>query len=245
MDSIAAELEIWLRQNRTASIKPGRPAVTLSYAQSLDGSLAFGRGQPAGLSGPDSMRLTHRLRALHDAILVGIGTVLSDDPQLNVRLVDGSNPRPVVLDSRLRIPSGSRLLNRETDLPWIAAGRSANPERAAVLERKGAKVIRLESDPAGGLCLDDLLGKLYEMGVRSLMVEGGAQVITSFLAGRLADLAVVTVAPVFLGGLRVVDQPLGMKQAGRSWSVPSLTEPVYQQAGRDWIVWGKIGEQSS
>jgi 3,4-dihydroxy 2-butanone 4-phosphate synthase/GTP cyclohydrolase II len=80
----------------------GRPFVTLAYAQSLDGSLAARRGEPLSLSGLESQKLTHRLRASHSAILVGISTLLADDPQLNVRLVEGENPQPVVLDSRLR-----------------------------------------------------------------------------------------------------------------------------------------------
>jgi 3,4-dihydroxy 2-butanone 4-phosphate synthase/GTP cyclohydrolase II len=235
-------LEGWLEEMREQAARPGRPLVTLSYAQSLDGCLAFGRGQPAGLSGAPSMRMTHRLRSLHDTILVGIGTVLSDDPQLNVRLVEGKNPQPVVIDSRLRFPLTARLLKREKDLPWIAAGRGADANRIATLERQGARVIPVDLDPTGGVLLDDLLVQLYAMGTRSLMVEGGARVITSFLAARLADLAVVTIAPVYLGGLHVVDKPLGTRQSG-PWRVPVLAEPCYQQAGRDMVVWGRVQEQ--
>jgi riboflavin-specific deaminase-like protein len=83
----------------------GRPFVTLSYAQSLDGSIADRPGRPLALSGEASMALTHSLRASHEAILVGIGTVLADNPSLNVRLVAGKNPQPIVVDSRLRFPS--------------------------------------------------------------------------------------------------------------------------------------------
>src|SRR5512133_2370683 len=90
--------------------REGRPLVTLSYAQSLDGSLAAQRGTPLALSGPQSMELTHRLRAAQDAILVGIGTVLSDNPRLTVRLVEGSQPQPVILDSHLRFPLNANLL---------------------------------------------------------------------------------------------------------------------------------------
>ena len=91
--------------------RPGRPFVTLSYAQSLDGSIAARRGATTPISGPDALRLTHQLRAHHDAILVGIGTVLADDPQLTVRLVAGPNPQPVIVDSRLRLPLTARLLS--------------------------------------------------------------------------------------------------------------------------------------
>ncbi|HEX9595492.1 MAG TPA: RibD family protein, partial [Anaerolineales bacterium] len=97
-------LDEWLAASLNQAGDLDRPTVTLSYAQSLDGSIALHRGEPLTLSGPESMAMTHRLRAAHDAILVGIGTVISDDPQLNVRLVEGRNPQVVVLDSRLRLP---------------------------------------------------------------------------------------------------------------------------------------------
>ena len=90
--------------------RTGRPLVTLSYAQSLDGCIAAGPGQRLSLSGPEALMLTHELRAAHAAILVGIGTVLADDPRLTVRLVPGSHPQPVVVDSRLRIPDDCYLL---------------------------------------------------------------------------------------------------------------------------------------
>src|SRR4051794_24685033 len=90
-----------------------RPIVTLAYAQSLDGSIATAARRPLALSSQPALKLTHQLRAEHDAILVGIGTVLADDPLLTVRLVNGPNPVPVVLDSRLRLPSTARLLGHE------------------------------------------------------------------------------------------------------------------------------------
>ena len=99
--------------------RTGRPLVTLSYAQSLDGSIADRPGRPLALSGPQAMALTHGLRAAHEAILVGIGTVLADNPRLNVRLVTGPDPQPVVVDSRLRFPPYANLLSngRSPGLP--------------------------------------------------------------------------------------------------------------------------------
>ena len=102
-------LASWLEESSARLFAERRPLVTLSYAQSLDGSIARERGKPLALSGPESMRLTHQLRAAHDAILVGIGTVLADDPQLTVRLVEGKSPIPVILDSRLAISPTARL----------------------------------------------------------------------------------------------------------------------------------------
>ena len=97
--------------------RTGRPFVTLTYAQSLDGSIAADPGQPLSLSGPQSLLLTHYLRAAHDAILVGIGTVLADNPLLNVRLVEGKNPQPVIVDSQLRFPLDANLLRRHPPGP--------------------------------------------------------------------------------------------------------------------------------
>ncbi|KAJ0388844.1 hypothetical protein ATCC90586_010655 [Pythium insidiosum] len=122
------------------------PMVTLTYAQSLDGSIAAQRGTPTLLSGPASMTMTHRLRTLHDGILVGIGTILADNPSLNTRLVDGPSPQPVVLDSALRCPLDIKLFTLPTCRPpillYIANDNDddlANRRRA--LEAAGATVI--------------------------------------------------------------------------------------------------------
>ncbi len=182
----------------------GRPVVTLSYAQSLDGSIAARRGFPLALSGPESLTLTHRLRSLHDAILVGIGTVLADDPRLTVRLVEGSDPQPVVVDSQLRLPLESRLMQNQRP-PWVATREPVNGEKRAILETAGASLLCCPADPSGRVNLPALLKILYQRGIHSLMVEGGSAIITAFLSQNLVDYLVLTVAPVFVGGLPVVD----------------------------------------
>ena len=118
--------------------RTGRPFVTLSYAQSLDGCISARPGVALALSGRQSLKLTHKLRAEHDAILVGIGTVLSDNPRLNVRLVDGDNPRPIVVDSRLRLPLDCNLLTQESGRPWIATIEKPDKKRSIALEAAGA-----------------------------------------------------------------------------------------------------------
>ncbi len=213
--------------------RTGRPLVTLSYAQSLDGCLSARRGEPFALSGPESLALTHQLRAAHAGILVGIGTLLADDPRLNVRLTPGADPQPVVLDSRLRFPPGARLLAAAERRPWIAT--TASGERAAALEGAGARLLAFPPDGQGRVPLPTLLERLAALGLDSLMVEGGAQVLTSFLSQGLADLAVVTVAPLWLGGLRSVEAPLapgGLR----------LEQTGSEQLGEDIIVWGRISK---
>jgi riboflavin-specific deaminase-like protein len=154
----------------------GRPLVTLSYAQSLDGSLTLSRGAPLAISSPETQRLTHQLRAMHDAILVGIGTVLADDPRLTVRLVEGADPQPVVLDSRLRMPLSARLLSGRRK-PWIACLPDTDKIQQQQLEMLGAQVLPLPAG-VGGVSLPDLLRVFAQRGVVTRLVGCGAQVVT-------------------------------------------------------------------
>ena len=210
---------------------PDRPFVSLSYAQSLDGSLAARPGVPLLLSGPESSALTHRLRAAHDAVLVGIGTVLADDPRLTVRGVPGESPQPVVLDSRLRFPLDRRLLAHPHP-PWVAA-HTPDDGKAENLRRKGAQVLRLPSE-AGLVDLKALLQELKTRGISRLMVEGGARVIRSFLAARCVDWVLLTIAPTFIGGLRALSFEAGDGPG------PVLRRPQWQALGPDGIVWGEL-----
>ena len=216
-------------------LSPARPHITLSYAQSLDGSIAARRGEQTLISGPEAGRLTHRLRAAHDAILVGIGTVIADDPQLTVRLVRGPDPQPVIVDSRLRFPAWARLLKGERR-PWIATTEAADPGRAAALEAAGARIIRLPADPGGMVSLPALLAFLHHAHIRSLMVEGGATVISNFLAAHLADRLVLTIAPLMLGGLNAVAD-LGRLNGQ---AMPHLVRPRYQALGKDVVLFGEL-----
>lgn len=224
-----------LSQAQAGPRQGGRPYVTLSYAQSLDGSIAARPGHPLSLSCPESRVMTHALRAAHDAILVGIGTVLADDPSLTVRLVPGKNPQPVILDSRLRFPLYAKLLHQNGLPPWIITGDAASPDRQAALERAGARVFRLPTGPHRLIDLRALLNLLGEKGITRLMVEGGAQIITNFLASRLVDQILVTIAPVVVGGLRVVDS-LGLFN---SHPLPRLHRLTYRQVGVDLVIRGE------
>ncbi len=217
-----------------------RPYVTLTFAQSLDGSLATRRGEPLAISGPEALRMTHQLRAGHDALLVGIGTVLADDPQLTVRLVAGENPQPVVLDTRLRFPVQARLMGNVRK-PWIVTakenltGFNASAERRKVLESQGAKVFPVPANPDGRVNLPMMLTTLYASGIKKLMVEGGAQVIGAFLRERLVDEVILTISPIFVGGLHAVETLLS-----NGTHFPRLSSVTIEPCGSDWIVRGKI-----
>jgi 3,4-dihydroxy 2-butanone 4-phosphate synthase/GTP cyclohydrolase II len=204
-----------------------RPLVTLSYAQSLDGSLTEAPGRPLALSSPEATVFTHQLRAAHGAILVGIGTVLADNPRLTARRASGPHPRPVVLDSRLRFPLDADLLQHPKGV-WIAATSQADPEKQAALESAGARVVRLPAADDRRVSLPALLEFLADEDIRRLMVEGGSAVITSFLAAWLVDRIAITIAPRLVGGLRAVDALGG---------VPcELRNVQYQTLGPDMIV---------
>jgi 3,4-dihydroxy 2-butanone 4-phosphate synthase/GTP cyclohydrolase II len=225
-----------LADARTGSQIEERPLVTLSYAQSLDGSIAARRGSPLSLSSPEAMALTHRLRAAHETILVGIGTVLADNPRLTVRLVEGRSPQPIILDSHLRLPLQANLLHNPDRAPWIATTEEAAPERELALEAHGAKIIRFPPNSQGCVPLPALLAHLADQGVKNLMVEGGASVITNFLSQRLVDILFLTIAPVLVGGLRApennIEPPLRLLDFG------------FKSAGDDLLIWGKPSQPS-
>ena len=199
------------------------PVVTLSWAQSSTGAIAAPDGEQVILSGPESLVLTHQLRALHDAILVGVQTVLTDDPLLSVRLASGPQPRPIVLDSHLRTPMTARLLDRSDIKPWIFC--SDAPEgKADGIARLGATVIRI-GRRADGLDLREVLQKLHERGIASLMVEGGARVLRAFLHSGLATQVIVTVNP---GRMKGVAGP----------GIPRFRTHQAERFGEDTVTWG-------
>ncbi|KAJ1619069.1 dihydrofolate reductase-like domain-containing protein [Pavlovales sp. CCMP2436] len=252
-----------------------RPAVTVCYAQSIDGCIAAARGVPTRLSGPESMVLTHELRARHDAILVGVGTVLADDPSLSTRLVAGPSPRPIVLDSRLRTPVSARLFRAlEGGAPRrpiiICDTDDASPEfaaRARALGEAGASVVRVRrvrsaSPGFAGASpgfeaaqrVRSFLAALTNEAplVRAVMVEGGAEVIRSFLAAGVVDALCITTAPLLLaGGPRFGDSGgHGGSRGGEGDErvLPSRIElgcVAYEQLGEDVVLFATVETRAS
>lgn len=230
----------WPRQAEEFLAHHHRPLVTVSYAQSVDGSIATRNRQQICLSSPQSMILTHRIRAACDAIVIGINTLLVDDPLLTVRLVEGTNPQPIVLDSSLRIPLQAKLLDRSDHRIWLACTDRSDHGRASAVEGRGAELLRCHRDRRDRVDLPNLLALLGERGIRSIMVEGGGQVITSFLKARLVDQMIITIAPRLVGGLPVLDRP-----AEGNGSLLHLDSVTYQGCGPDIVLWAQPRWQDS
>ncbi len=177
-----------------------RPTVTVSYAQTLDGRLATAGGSSQWISSSESLHFAHTLRAKHEAIMVGAGTACRDDPRLTVRLVPGKNPLRVVVDSTLRTPlTAAVLANGAAAGTVVAVTERASADRCAEASQLGATVLRLPAEAEGRVDLKALLSELYAWGVRSVLVEGGAALITSLLCDRLVDRLAVCIAPKILG----------------------------------------------
>jgi GTP cyclohydrolase II len=212
-----------------------RPYVVLKYAQTLDGRIATGGGDSKWISGPEERRVSHALRAACDAVLVGAGTVVADDPLLTVRMVPGASPIRVVLDSRLRVPAGARVLGPDA-ATIVLTGERSDPDRRAALRRQGVRVEAVRETP-DGIDLADGLARLLALGIRSVLVEGGAHVITSVLRGRMADRMVVAVAPLLLGDGTEAVGDLGATQVADGLR---LLDRTVHHVGADLLVAGNL-----
>lgn len=215
-----------------------QPRVTLSFAQTLDGRVAAVDGSSQWISGPESLRFCHRLRAAHDAIMVGIGTVLRDDPRLTVRLVEGRDPLRVIVDSTLRIPLSAAVIRDGAARGTVLACTAAAPaERRAALQELGVTILTLPATSTGRVDLAALLATLGEHSIASLMVEGGARLLTSLLRARLADAVAITIAPLILGAGPAAIGDLGITALGQAIRLANATWTRY---GTDVVVEGDI-----
>jgi diaminohydroxyphosphoribosylaminopyrimidine deaminase/5-amino-6-(5-phosphoribosylamino)uracil reductase len=198
-------------------IRTGLPYVTLKFAQTLDGRIAAASGHSRWISSPSSLRFAHRLRAIHDAILVGAGTILADNPELTCRLVRGRDPLRIVVDSHLRL-SPDAVVFSDGKRTLAAATRHVPAEKRRLLEKKGIEVLEVGRNSEGRVDLRELMMLLGKREISSLLVEGGAAVATSFLKENLADRLIVILAPKIVGvgidavgdlGIRRIDNALG------------------------------------
>jgi diaminohydroxyphosphoribosylaminopyrimidine deaminase/5-amino-6-(5-phosphoribosylamino)uracil reductase len=232
-----ALLEPW-----TMFITQGLPYVSLKLALSLDGRIATRTGASKWVTGPEARAKVQELRALSDAVAVGIGTALADDPMLTVRDPDftGTAPRRVIFDSQLRLPLESRLVASASEYPLIVLTTLEAPEdREAALAAHGAEVLRVAATAEGRVDVDSGLRQLAAMGVVSLLVEGGAELAGSVLASRLVQRLHAFVAPILLGPR---GRPGAVDWAGPDTpqEAPRIVDPTWELVGRDAYVSGPM-----
>ena len=211
-------------ESRTSPVSTNRPFVTVSYAQTLDGRLATTTGSSQWISGSESLRFAHELRASHDAILVGVGTVCQDNPRLTVRLVPGRDPLRVVADCTLRTPLTAAVLAADAAPGTIFAVTDHAPaERRAAVRARGATILEVPRNAEDHVDLGALLSALRGNGVGSLMVEGGATLITALLSAHLVDRLAICIAPKVLGaGIEAVGD-LGIRDLAESVTLADVT----------------------
>ena len=180
--------------------RTGRPFVTAKAAISLDGRMATETGDSKWLTGVAARTEAHRLRAESDGVLVGVGTVLADDPELTCRLVQGPSPARFVLDSSLRIPLDSALVRTAREVPlFVLHGAAAESSRREALLARGAQLVELPLDEDGRLDLDAALVAIGQREVVRLLVEGGPDIHASLFARGEVDRVAAFVAPCILG----------------------------------------------
>ena len=221
---------LWVTQNR--------PFVSLKFAETLDGKLATSARDSHFVTGQEAHTYSHYLRKIHDAILVGIGTVLDDDPELTTRLVEGKNPVRIVLDSRARIPLTAKVLQGEAKT-LVMTGPDADADTCDKLQcLKNVDVVTLPCEN-GNLSISALLQSLYEHGITSVLVEGGSEVLGSFLESQMADRVYAFIAPKLVGGTHALPS-IGGRGIERMARCATVAEPELLTLGKDWLITGRV-----
>lgn len=231
-----------LNENFFTWITEERPFISLKYAMTLDGKIASSIGDSKWITGVEARTYAHRLRKQHDAVLVGIGTVLEDDPELTTRLVKGKNAVRIVLDSRLRVPLTAKVLDGAAPT-IVATGMDVNPTKlAAVKYLPNVEVVQL-SCGAGGVDLHCLMKELAARQLTSLLVEGGGSVLGAFKDAGLGNRVYAFIAPIIIGGAGALS-PIGgagSELISEGWQLDGLE---YMQLGSDVLLTGRPVKQA-
>src|SRR6266851_1354070 len=237
LENAGIEIDVGVHEERAQKLNEfyvkhrltGRPFVTAKFAMSLDGKIATRIGESHWITGEEARAHAHRLRHMHDAILVGVNTVIADDPELTARADDDSRqPLRVVVDSQLRIRQSAKVVGANTLIATTRAGRVG-----------AAEVLRLPAAADGRVSLPALLDELGKRGTLSLLVEGGAEVHASFFAGGLVDKVYAYVAPSLIGG-REAPGPLGGDGVEKLAAAIHLNELDFVRLGDDLAITGYV-----
>ncbi|MGB8330527.1 MAG: bifunctional diaminohydroxyphosphoribosylaminopyrimidine deaminase/5-amino-6-(5-phosphoribosylamino)uracil reductase RibD [Polyangiales bacterium] len=220
-------------------IRTGLPFVTLKAAVTLDGKIATRTGDSRWITGIQARTETHRMRDASDAILVGVGTILADDPELTVRHVEGTDPIRVVLDANLRTPPTAAVLRRSLKSgggTLIFHAPDADAARREALSGPGVELIPVARD-ARGVDIKDVMKSLGERDVVRLLVEGGSHVHGTFMDLALADRAAIFIAPRILGDADAISFAAGSKVESIERAT-RLVRTTFERLGSDWLVCG-------
>ena len=242
---ILEEKALALNEVYVKYITTGRPFVTLKLATTLDGRIALGSGKSRWITGEKSRSRVHRMRAASDAVMVGIGTVLADDPELTVRnekkgekggVVKGRTPLKVIVDSALRMPLSARVFKgAEGGGVLIYTTAAADGRKIKWVRRTGADVVVVPMSK-DGVDLRWVMDDLGRKEVTSVLAEGGSRLAAALVRGRIADKAALFLAPSFFGGDATASlSSLGLKTIGKS---PRLTRVTTKKVGEDILVEG-------
>lgn len=224
----------------TKFVVEGVPYVCLKLALSLDGRIASRTGVSKWVTGPEARARVHLLRAQHDAVMVGIGTALADDPLLTVRDAPGHSPLRVVLDSKLRLPVAGRLVQTAREVPtWVVCTTDAASSAEEALVERGVEVLRAAPSAEGRIDPLVALKLLASRGIVTVMIEGGAELAGSVLAGRVVDELHCFIAPILLGPR---GRPGAVDWAGPATpaEAPCIADPQWEVCGVDAHVWGQL-----
>jgi diaminohydroxyphosphoribosylaminopyrimidine deaminase / 5-amino-6-(5-phosphoribosylamino)uracil reductase len=221
-------------------ITTGYPFVTLKIAATLDGKIATSRGESRWITGVSARRAVRKLRAASDAILVGIGTVLADDPSLTARTNQSrsANPLRIILDPILRIPLQAKVLTDGKARTLVVTTGASPKKKRELLEHRGAEVLVLPDD-VGRVDWKIVLAELGRRGLNALLIEGGAEVNASALHSGVVDRVIYFLAPKLLGGADAVGA-IGGSSPARLSDALELEEVTVSRIGDDMVVTGRV-----
>jgi len=216
------------------------PYVVLKLGLSLDGRIASRTGASKWVTGPEARARVHLLRSQHDAVLIGIGTALADDPRLTVRDAPGQSPLRIVFDTKLRLPLASRLVQTAREAPtWVVCTTDAPSSNEEALIERGVDVLRAPPSAEGRIDPVAGLKMLASRGIVTVMVEGGAELAGSLLAAAVIDELHCFIAPILLGPR---GRPGAVDWAGPATpaEAPCIGDPQWEVCGVDAHVWGSL-----